>query len=346
MESGPAVQSQPTYASIGDRLIAQVVDGLVAFGLFFFVGNILAPRFGGATESGFDLTGGPALLMMAIVAAILLTYFIVAEAATGATLGKLAAGIQVQTTGGQRMSVSASLIRNTMRVIDGIGVYLVAAITVMATKHHQRLGDLAAGTVVVRHESGRLRRVAALIVAMLIAIGGAMGGLWLRSRPVVSAATAEAAEPHQTFDQYKPKEAGAVIKAVSLSASDRDVFDPKRISMEFAEGVHRIVVWYRWEGAKKGHRVDIHWFLGSTLVLEQGEAIDKAAGSAAWVLKMSAGSSLPAGNYRVELLENSKRVTTIPFRIGAKTGMGPRSNEPLAAAASGSERYPVPGVTA
>ncbi len=327
------------FASVGDRLIAQVVDGMVGFGLFFFVGNVLAPRFGGATESGFNLTGAPALLIMAIVGLLLLAYFVVAEAAAGATLGKLAAGIQVQTTDGHRVGAGASVIRNVMRIVDGIGVYLVAALAVMLTKRHQRLGDLAAGTIVVRHESGRLRRAGALIVAILVAIGGVVGGLWLRTRPVLST-TAQAAEPHQTFDQYKPKEGGAVIKAVSLSASDRDVFDPKRVSTEFAEGVWRIVVWYRWEGAKKGHRIDIHWFLGETLVLQQGEAIDSVAGSAAWVLKMSAGGTLPAGNYRVELLENTKRVTAIPFRIGTKTGAAPRSNEPSAAAASGGEQYP------
>lgn len=128
---------------------------------------------------------------------------------------------------------------------------------------------------------------------------------------------AEAADP-PTLDQYKPKVAGAVIKAVSLSASDRDSFDPKRVATQFPEGVTHVVVWYRWEGAKSAHRVAIHWYLESSQVLEQGEEVGKSAGSEAWVLKTT-GGPLPAGNYRVELLENGKAVTTIPFLIG-RTG--------------------------
>ena len=75
------------YASLGDRLIDQVVDALVAFGAFFFVGITLAPRFGGVTETGFSLSGWPALLVMAICTVLLLAYFILAEAVLGATLG-------------------------------------------------------------------------------------------------------------------------------------------------------------------------------------------------------------------------------------------------------------------
>jgi uncharacterized RDD family membrane protein YckC len=73
----------------------------------------------------------------------------------GATLGKLAAGIRVRTKEGQRIGLRASVIRNLMRFIDGIGVYLVGAISIMLTKRNQRLGDLAAGTIVVRRESSR-----------------------------------------------------------------------------------------------------------------------------------------------------------------------------------------------
>lgn len=130
---------------------------------------------------------------------------------------------------------------------------------------------------------------------------------------------AEAAEPHPTLDRYRPQEPGAAIKAVSLSASDRDVFDGKRVATVFPEGVGRIVVWYRWEGARKGLRLDIRWSLEGAVVLEEGEAVDKAAGTAAWILK-TGGGPLPAGSYKVELLESGKPVTAIPFRIGGKAG--------------------------
>ena len=65
--SGPSTSEKPqlpVYASIADRFLAQMVDGLVAFGVFFFTGMMLAPRLGGATASGFDLTGRPSLLSL------------------------------------------------------------------------------------------------------------------------------------------------------------------------------------------------------------------------------------------------------------------------------------------
>ena len=143
---------------------------------------------------------------------------------------------------------------------------------------------------------------------------GVFTGLFTLAMAMMLHVVAHAADP-PALDQYKPKVVGAVIKAASLSASDRDSFDPKRVGTEFPEGVTHIVVWYRWEGAKAGHQVDIHWYLEGSKVLEQGEAIKKAAGTEAWVLKTT-GGPLPAGNYRVELLEKGKAVTTIPFRIG------------------------------
>lgn len=157
-------------------------------------------------------------------------------------------------------------------------------------------------------QPGTSRRLASVLPV------GVLTGVLTLAMAMTLHVVAHAADP-PTLDQYKPKVAGAVIKAASLSASDRDTFNPARVGREFAEGVSHVVVWYRWEGAKSGHRVDIHWYLEGSRILEQGEAIDKAAGSEAWVLKTT-GGPLPAGNYRVELLENGKAVTAIPFRIG------------------------------
>ena len=47
------------------------------------------------------------------------------------------------------MDWQASIIRNLLRIIDGFCFYLVGAIIVWVTKSKQRLGDLAAHTLVV-----------------------------------------------------------------------------------------------------------------------------------------------------------------------------------------------------
>lgn len=204
------------FATIGDRLVAQLVDGLVAFGLFFFVGMVLAPRFGGATQAGFNLSGWPATIVISIVAVVLLAYFVLGEGALGTTLGKVVAGVRVQTLDGRRIGLRAALIRNLMRIIDGIGVYLVGAIAILATGRRQRLGDLAARSVVVRHEGGRIARVGALVAAVLLAGGGVAGGLLLR--PGGQAAEKGPAGP--------PRFAKVVITDDKERAVEKAVFTP------------------------------------------------------------------------------------------------------------------------
>lgn len=189
-------QAPPTpFATIGDRLLAQLVDGLVAFGVFFFVGMALAPRFGGATEAGFNLSGWPATIVIAIVAVVAGAYFVLGEGALGTTLGKVVAGVRVQTLDGRRIGLRAALVRSLMRIIDGVGVYLVGAIAILATGRRQRLGDLAARSVVVRHEGGRFARVGALVAAVLVAGGGVGGGLWLRPGEQTAAEKGPAGAP-------------------------------------------------------------------------------------------------------------------------------------------------------
>ena len=85
---------------------------------------------------------------------------------------------------------------------------------------------------------------------------------------LLSAGIIGAAEP-PSLDKYKPKDKTAVIKAVSLSASDRDTLNSKRVGTEFPEGTTRAVVWYRWQGAKAGHQINAHWYYEGNKILEQ-----------------------------------------------------------------------------
>ena len=115
------------------------------------------------------------------------------------------------------------------------------------------------------------------------------------------------------LDKYKPKAASAAIKAVSLGASDNDDFDAKRTGTQFPEGVRRVVVYYVWEGAAKGVRVDARWYKDKSVIAEKAYTLTTATGFGVF----SAGP-LAAGNYRVELLENGQAVTAIPFGISPK----------------------------
>ncbi len=177
-----APPAAPPYASIGDRLLAQVVDLLLAAALFYFVGMWLAPRFGGLTEGGFKLEGWPAVVVITLTALPLLAYFVVGEGWLGGTLGKVVAGIRVQRVGGGKIGLKAALFRNLLRLVDGAAFYIVGALLVMVTRRHQRLGDLAAGSIVVRRETARWARIAALIAVLVLIAGGIAGALVLGGR--------------------------------------------------------------------------------------------------------------------------------------------------------------------
>jgi uncharacterized RDD family membrane protein YckC len=69
----------------------------------------------------------------------------------GRTFGKKIFGLRVMDEHGLRLTFSQIVIRNLLRFADMLpGPYLVGGITCLLTRRSQRLGDLAAGTVVVR----------------------------------------------------------------------------------------------------------------------------------------------------------------------------------------------------
>jgi uncharacterized RDD family membrane protein YckC len=127
---------------VGRRAVAIIIDAV----LLFIVGYLIALATGGTTGEGYTLNGGPAFVFFAIAIA----YYIVMEKMWGATLGKKAMGLKVVKEDGAPLDWQASIVRNIMRIIDGFCLYLVGAIAVWVSKKKQRLGDMAAHTLVVK----------------------------------------------------------------------------------------------------------------------------------------------------------------------------------------------------
>ena len=128
---------------LGLRTVATIIDTA----LLFVVGYVMAVFTGGTTDGGFRLTGAAAFVWFFIA----IVYYIVLEAHSGATLGKRLVGIKVvRLEGDAPIDMQASIVRNVLRLVDGLFFYLVAAIAVIASKDKQRLGDMVAKTVVVR----------------------------------------------------------------------------------------------------------------------------------------------------------------------------------------------------
>src|SRR6202022_425983 len=84
-----------------------------------------------------------------IIGVLAIAYYIVMEATQGATVGRMALGLREVKTDGSPISWSESVIRNMLRIIDSLFVYLVGAILIWTSPLKQRLGDRVANTVVI-----------------------------------------------------------------------------------------------------------------------------------------------------------------------------------------------------
>lgn len=326
------------FASLGKRALAQIIDGLVAFGIFFFAGMQIAPRFGGRTETGFDLTGGPALVVIGVVSAILFAYFVLLEGTLGATLGKLAAGIRVRSVDGGRAGIGASLVRNLLRIIDGIAVYLVGAVIMLLTKRKQRLGDLAARTVVVEHDWGGAVRVVGLFMAIAVAVGGAVGGFLtappMQARPSPAeervSRRAEQKAPAATAPTYGPEvrpaqqEAGreGMITTAVMSSEISAEHEPLAVADRFAAGRRPLYL------AFKAVNLPRNTVIKGVLIAEAvGNAAPPNSRLAETSVTAPDGGNVPGnfkftlnpawvpGRYRVELSINDRPAQTLRFAV-------------------------------
>ena len=68
----------------------------------------------------------------------------------GQTLGKRLLSLRVIDSEGLRLHLSQIIVRNILRLVDGIPLYLVGGVASFLSPTGQRLGDLAASTVVIR----------------------------------------------------------------------------------------------------------------------------------------------------------------------------------------------------
>jgi uncharacterized RDD family membrane protein YckC len=139
-------------AGIGSRFIAVLIDTLI-WGAGLAILGLIAWAFQPALQAfnGLSYQWAVALSTIALFA-LNWGYFTAFEAFwNGRTPGKRVARIRVIQRSGRAIGIFESMARNFIRYVDQIPFfYAVGVIAVFATRQHQRLGDLAAGTLVVR----------------------------------------------------------------------------------------------------------------------------------------------------------------------------------------------------
>lgn len=139
-------------AGIGSRFIAVLIDTLI-WGAGLVVLGLVVWAFQPALQAfnGLSYQWTVAISTLALFA-LNWGYYTLFEAFWhGRTPGKRVARIRVIQRSGRAIGIFESMARNFIRYVDQFPFfYAVGVIAVFATRQHQRLGDLAAGTLVVR----------------------------------------------------------------------------------------------------------------------------------------------------------------------------------------------------
>ena len=140
---GIALSLRP--AGVMARCLAWLLDFLVRAVLFVIIA-IAGRAFGGL---------GTALLLIAFFALEWLYPVVFELSRSGATPGKRAMGLRVVMDSGLPVTPAASFIRNLLRTADFLpAMYAAAVATMLLRDDSKRLGDLAAGTLVVKERRG------------------------------------------------------------------------------------------------------------------------------------------------------------------------------------------------
>ena len=203
VETADHVVLRYDLAGVGTRGSAALVDGLLS--LLMVIGLAI-----GAAIIGSNLPVAVAAPLAGVtIFAILVSwvaYFVLLEWLwNGQTIGKRRAGLRVIGPDGEPARFTAVLIRNLLRVVDFLpAYYALGVVAIFLSPRSQRLGDLAAGTYVVRAPKPQLDWLS------LRTLGPAAGAV-----PVAGATVRISGESQRLVREFVSREG-------TLAAGDRE----------------------------------------------------------------------------------------------------------------------------
>lgn len=154
LQSITGVDVELRIAGIGSRSFAFVIDWHIRLILAFawwVVGTLLTVGSLTLIADGKSPGSGYFIWVVLPASAIYLFYHPVLEILMrGSTPGKRMAGVRIVTRTGDIPGAGALLIRNVFRLIDSLPfVYLIGLLATAFTAQHVRIGDIAAGTLLI-----------------------------------------------------------------------------------------------------------------------------------------------------------------------------------------------------
>ena len=202
-------------AGVGSRFLAVAIDlaiQIAALLLLIWAAASTHVHFpNGAGRIAYNIWLGG---LVALVFLIFYGYFVIFEALwNGQTPGKRMLGIRVVRDGGYPVDFMASLIRNLIRVGEMIvGFYAISAVVAVLSPLNKRIGDLAAGTIVIRESrmespEEMLRDVAEPVYAATAYVSGEERALIRRflERRTDLIAQRRASLAHQLAERVRPR---------------------------------------------------------------------------------------------------------------------------------------------
>lgn len=157
-------------AGLGSRAMAYVVDvGLLGAAalVLYFGASFLVPD---PVNAALGLSSLARTLVLVGAFFVMWIYWTLLEVIwNGQTPGKRLLRIRVVKSDGAPVTVFSSAVRNLLRIVDFLpACYPVGLITMLVDGKHRRLGDLLAGTVLVRDEQIDLSRYEQVTAAVTV----------------------------------------------------------------------------------------------------------------------------------------------------------------------------------
>lgn len=140
--TGQYVQISQSPASLGERIMAQVIDSVLI--IFYVIGiSILI------VKTNVDFFADNILFTLAIYLPALFYSFLMELFNHGQSVGKMVMHTRVVKKDGTTPGIGNFFMRWLLQLVD-IGFSCIGVLIILVSKDSQRLGDLAAGTMVIR----------------------------------------------------------------------------------------------------------------------------------------------------------------------------------------------------
>ena len=167
IETPERVPLEFALASIGNRFLAVAIDHFIQFFSIFIIAWVMI-SFAGSGGSGVldapdklfaDMPKWTLAILILVVFLLFAGYFILFEWLwNGQTPGKRLLKLRVIREDGRPITLWEAIARNLLRICDAVPgfvvpIYSIGLITIFLSSRDQRIGDIFAGTVVVRERA-------------------------------------------------------------------------------------------------------------------------------------------------------------------------------------------------